>query len=289
MRFFYNQVLRFACIVIGIVLMAGLPTLLPSGGSFHLNWMAYFQSIEEIISGLSHLQEVTYNTGGTERKLLTQLMSIGTYSVTIVVGAILLAFIAAAVLTFITMLLPPKWIRKIKVGTFILESIPDILIILICQLFVVWLYKKTGLLFFEIASLPGEPIYALPILCLSILPMIQYFKVMISIVEGELDKQYVELAKAKGVLQRKILLVHVLRNSLASLLNHSKTVIWFMLSNLLILEYIFNINGIMRFLLEYLNPVIFAWSLLAIFIPNFLLFAIGQWLLERSTNEKVVM
>ncbi|WP_408008845.1 ABC transporter permease subunit [Pseudalkalibacillus sp. A8] len=289
MRFIGNQVLRFTCIVIGIVLMAGLPTLLPSGGSFQLNWMAYFQSIGEVISGIFHLQEVTYNTEGTERKLLPQLLNIGTFSVTIVVGAILLALVTAAVLTFITMLLPPKWIKKIKVGTFILESIPDILIIISCQLFVVWLYKKTGLLFFEIASLPGEPIYVLPILCLSILPMIQYFKVMISIVEGELEKQYVELAKAKGILQRKILLVHVLRNSLASLLNYSKTVIWFMLSNLLILEYIFNINGIMRFLLDYLNPIIFAWSLLAIFIPIFLLFAIGQWLLERFTNEKVVM
>ncbi|WP_221569310.1 ABC transporter permease subunit [Alkalihalobacillus sp. TS-13] len=289
MRFIGNQMLRFTCIVTGIVLMAGLPTLLPSGGSFHLNWLAYFQSISEVISGVFNIQEVTYNTDGTERKLLPQLIHIGTYSVTVVVGSILLALIMAAFLTFITMLLPPKWIKKIKVGTFILESLPDILIIIISQLTVVWLYKKTGLLIFEIASLPGEPIYILPIFCLAILPMIQYFKVMISIVEGELEKQYVELAKAKGVLPKKILIIHVLRNALASILNYSKTVIWFMLSNLLILEYIFNINGIMRFLLDYLNPIIFAWSLLATFIPIFLLFALGQWLLERFTNEKVVM
>ncbi|MGP4082831.1 ABC transporter permease subunit [Pseudalkalibacillus sp. R45] len=289
MRFIGNQMLRFICIVIGIILMAGLPTLLPSGGSFHLNWLAYFQSISEVISGIFNIQEVTYNTDGTDRKLLPQLIHIGTYSVTVMVGAILLALIMATFLTFITMLLPSKWIKKIKVGTFILESLPDLLIIIMCQLTVVWLYKKTGLLLFEIASLPGEPIYLLPIFCLAILPMIQYFKVMISIVEGELEKQYVELAKAKGVLPKKILIIHVLRNALASLLNYSKTVIWFMLSNLLILEYIFNINGIMRFLLDYLNPIIFAWSLLATFIPIFLLFALGQWLLERFTNEKVVM
>jgi peptide/nickel transport system permease protein len=270
--------------------MAGLPQLLPKDGSFTLNWSGYFTSRVDVVNGLIYIQDVTYSTDdGATRALLPYLSGVVTYSLIVLVGAILMALLVAGLITFITMLLPDTWKRKLKVFTFILESIPDILVIISFQVAIVWIYKSTGWLVFDVAALPGEPIYLLPIICLSVLPMIQYYKVMVSIVEGELEKQYVELAKAKGVRLRKILVVHVLRNSLASLLNYSKTVIWFMLSNLLILEYIFNINGIMRFLLDYLNPIIFALSLLAIFIPIFLLFALGQWLLERFTNEKVVM
>ncbi|MCF6139624.1 ABC transporter permease subunit [Pseudalkalibacillus berkeleyi] len=289
MSFLINQLLRFGCIVVGIIMMAGLPNLLPSDGSFTLNWSGYIASIKEVFQGLLNIQEITYSTGGATRALLPQLSGIVSYSLIILIGALLLALVTAGFFTFVTMLIQEKWRGKVKVFTFILESIPDLLIILICQLAIVWLYKQTGLLFFEVASLPGEPIYLLPMVCLSILPMIQYYKVMVSITEIELEKQYVDLAKSKGVYPTMILIYHVLRNALGSLLNYSKTVIWFMLSNLLILEYIFNINGIMSFLLEYLEPTVFALSLLAIFIPIFLFFALGQWLLERFTNEKVVM
>ncbi len=289
MRFITNQLLRFVCIIFGIILMAGLPRLLPSDGSLTLNWEGYASSLIEVLQGLIHFQEITYSTEGATRELLPQLSGIVSYSLIVLIGSILIALLVAGVLTFGTMLIPLKWRKVSKVLSFVLESIPDILIIIICQLVIVWIYKSTGLLFFEIASMPGEPIYLLPMLCLSILPMIQYYKVMVSITEYELDRQYVELARSKGVFQGRILMIHVLRNSLASILNYSKTVIWFMLSNLLILEYIFNINGIMSFLLEYLNPQVFALSLISIFIPIFLLFAIGQWLLERVTNEKVVM
>ncbi|WLD93428.1 ABC transporter permease subunit [Alkalihalobacillus sp. AL-G] len=289
MKFVAQQLFRFVFIVVGIILMAGLPRLMPTGGSFALNWTGYFEGLQQVFTGLLNLSDVKYNTGGTLRPLMPQMTDMVVYSLTVLMTAILVALFAAGFLTFITMLLPRKWIRRIKVITFVFESLPDLLIIIMCQVIIVWLYKNTGLLVFEVASMPGEPIYIMPIICLSILPMIQYFKVMVSIVENELEKQYVELAKAKGLVQRKILIVHVLRNSMASILNHTKTIIWFMLSNLLILEYIFNIDGIMRFLFEYLNPVIFAVSLLAIFIPIFLLLVLGQWLLERSTNEKVVM
>lgn len=289
MSFIFNQLLRFGCIVVGIIMMSGLPKLLPSDGSITLNWSSYISSIKEVFQGLLNIQEITYSTGGATRALLPQLTGIVSYSLIILIGALFIALVTAAFFTLVTMILQEKWRRKVKVFTFILESIPDLLIILMCQLSIVWLFKKTGLLIFEVASLPGEPIYLLPMICLSILPMIQYYKVMVSITEIELEKQYVDLAKSKGVYPTMILIYHVLRNALGSLLNYSKTVIWFMLSNLLILEYIFNINGIMSFLLEYLEPTVFALSLLAIFIPIFLFFAIGQWLLERFTNEKVVM
>ncbi|WP_257351986.1 ABC transporter permease subunit [Pseudalkalibacillus decolorationis] len=289
MVFVAHQLLRFVLIVFGIILMSGLPTIMPSGGSFILNWSGYLDSVQQVVTGLLTPQDITYNTEGAIRPLMPLLSDTVVYSLIIVMSAILLALFFAGLLTFVTMLLPRKWIKRVKVITFVFESLPDLLIIIMFQIAIVWVYKKTGLLVFDVASLPGERIYMLPIICLSILPMIQYFKVMVSIVEGELEKQYVELARAKGLIQGKILIVHVLRNSMASILNYSKTIIWFMLSNLLVLEYIFNINGIMNFLFEYLSPTVFAISLLSIFIPIFLLLVLGQWVLEKTTNEKVVM
>ena len=74
---------------------------------------------------------------------------------------------------------------------------------------------------------------------------------------------------------------HVLRNVAPGLIYYSKTMIWFMLSNLIIIEYVFNVSGITAFLLEYHTPEVFALGLLLLYIPVFLFYKISYLFLPQ--------
>jgi peptide/nickel transport system permease protein len=279
--------LQFMLACIGITFIGSIPYLFVSTGNGNMVFdvLGYVMGIKEIAFQLIHINEIMYNTGGDFRPLFPFIFKPFLYSITILFATLALSLIVSAVLTFFTMLLSKKVLQKVKFLLFIFESLPDLLIIVVLQLTIIKIYQKTGLLLFSIASLPDEKAYALPIICLSVLPMIQFYKIMILVFEEELDKNYVELAKGKGLKASWILLVHVLRNAIIQLFYHSKSIIWFMLSNLLILEYLFNILGITRFLFDYMTPPIFTVGLYILFIPLFFIYAVGELLVSRFAKE----
>ncbi len=117
----------------------------------------------------------------------------------------------------------PRIQHRIKSFLIFLESIPDILLILVSQILVIWFFKQTGFLPFQIASIGGESIRGLPILCLSIPTTIMFVKMLVLRFENELEKDYVLFAKAKGLNRFHILNRHILRNVLLSTLFFAKT------------------------------------------------------------------
>ncbi|UYZ21546.1 hypothetical protein [Mesobacillus jeotgali] len=88
----------------------------------------------------------------------------------------------------------------------------------------------------------------------------------------ELDKQYILLAKAKGLSYFYMLNVHVVRNISQDLKGHFKTIVWMMLSTLFMVEYIFNLNGLMLFNIKYVSVELFVFSCILFFTPFFLIY-----------------
>ncbi|WP_240904033.1 ABC transporter permease subunit [Bacillus sp. N1-1] len=104
-----------------------------------------------------------------------------------------------------------------------------------------------------------------------------------------MEKPYVELAKTKGLEPTKIFLVHIFRNTILSTYFHSRSIIWFTLSNLFIMEYVFNLNGLIRFMYEHPTSEIFTVSALLLFIPIFLFLTVYQLVAERAAQEEAMM
>lgn len=272
--------IQFLVSGIGIILIGALPQLFGRTGDY-INPAGYVESVKRIVDNLLHLNEMTYNVRGTLRPLFPTIFEPFLMSMTLLVGALLLAVIVSSILTYLTMLMHKKGIEIVKFMIFIFESIPDILIIISLQVLVIFIFKQTGILVFSIASMPGEKAIALPLLTLSILPMVQLYKLMILIFEEELEKQYVEMAKGKGLRNSAILLIHIFRNAGISIFHHSKSILWFMLSNLFVLEYLFNIYGITQFMIEYLTPEIFTVGLFMFFIPLYFLYLFGDMVVSK--------
>ena len=95
----------------------------------------------------------------------------------------------------------------------------------------------------KLAGLGEERIRLLPIICLTIPTTLLFIKLLLLRFKEELEKDYSLFAKSKGLSLRHILTHHISRNVLLTTIYYAKTNILFMLSNLYIIEWIFNTYG----------------------------------------------
>lgn len=116
-----------------------------------------------------------------------------------------------------------------------------------------------------------------------------FVKLLVLRFENELEKDYVLFAQAKGLDRFHILNRHILRNVLLSTLFFAKTNVWFLLSNLYIIEWIFNTRGIFKFVKSYpsLNGELFIVGVLLIYIPIFILFKLFHYLVPAAMKVRV--
>ncbi|WP_226672232.1 ABC transporter permease subunit [Rossellomorea aquimaris] len=181
-----------------------------------------------------------------------------------------------------------KTIRKgIEGVSFYLASLPDIFVIGILQMLVIWFFKQTGILVIDIASLGENQVILFPAITLSILPTFFFLGSMVSFLQEEEGLPYVELAKGKGLGKFRIMFIHMMRNVLVSLTYHGKQIVWMMLSNLLILEYLFNVFGVTSFLFSYNTPAIFAITSIMLFVPLYFLLKVMQFVISRKIGREM--
>ncbi|MBN3553404.1 ABC transporter permease subunit [Fictibacillus nanhaiensis] len=251
--------------------------------SIQFELVAYFEQIKFTVQQLMNLTQTTYYSNGNDYPLLPALLEVYPQSLTFFMGGLLASLLVGISLTVIYMVFPYRIRSIIKKAILAIEILPDVFIIILVQLTVIWFYKTTGFLMFNIVNVYKTEAYFLPIFTISILPTLYVMKYLILILEEEANKSYIEFAKGKGLKTIYLIIVYMLKNTAPSLFGQSKTIFWILLSNLLILEIIFNIYGIMRFIADYgvENPHLAAICLIAIFLPFFFLFASGSLLIRK--------
>jgi peptide/nickel transport system permease protein len=111
--------------------------------------------------------------------------------------------------------------------------------------------------------------------------------VILYLVNDELEKTYVQLAKGKGFTRTHIFFKHVLRNIAPTIIIHSKSVILIILSSMVIFEKLFNIYGIFTFITEYQKPEIIAFSLIMIYLPFFIVYTSLTGFIFKKTGQRL--
>lgn len=283
--------LRFLFSLIGIILISGFPILIGGLMEGKLKISEYIASLQLVLNEVWPLQEFSVLNMRTQREIFlfpTIAEYIG-YSLQILFLAFAAAAVFALLFTVLTMLLSEKARERVKITLYFLESIPDLLIIMAAQLGIIFIYLKTDVLISKIAVVGGDRIYWLPILCLSILPMIQLYRLCMLTFQEEERQLYVELARSLGFSKVFIIWVHMFRNAIISVFFQSKKTIWFMLSNLFVLELMFNMPGIMLFMRDNISPEVFLVTIFSFFLPMFILYSLGEWFFLRHFRGKEVV
>ncbi|WP_088008726.1 hypothetical protein [Indiicoccus explosivorum] len=283
--------LKFVCSIIGIVLASGLPVLVAGFVSGEIRLRLYAETIKNVLASLWPIQDIAIMNFRAQREmpLFPDIFAYITYSLQILFAALAVAVVLALLLTVLTMMLPDRWRERVKLGLYFLESIPDLLVIMLAQLAVIWIFKKTGILISSIAALADSPIYWLPVTCLMILPMVQLYRLSMLTFQEEERQLYAEFARSLGYSKALIVLLHVFRNAVTSVFFQSKKTVWFMLSNLFVLELMFNLPGIILFWQENMTPEVFLITVFSFFLPVFLLYSIGEWFFLRRLYGREVL
>lgn len=283
-------ILRFVFSLLGIVLISGFPVLIGGLTEGELRISEYISSLQQVLKEIWPLQEFSVMNMRTGREifLFPTIAEYILYSLQILFLAFAAAVVFALVFTVLTMLLSEKARERVKLFLYFLESLPDLLIIMAAQLGIIFIYLKTDVLISKIAVVGGDKIYWLPVLCLSILPMIQLYRLCMLTFQEEERQMYVELARSLGFSKVFIVWMHMFRNAIISVFFQSKKTIWFMLSNLFVLELMFNMPGIMLFMRDNISPEVFLVTIFSFFLPMFILYSVGEWFFLRHFRGKEV-
>jgi peptide/nickel transport system permease protein len=291
MKAFFRLLSYVVLILVGILLIGSLPGLFP--GPFHpfnFNGANYVHTIWKVIHDLSHPSQLTYTITRYTRSIYPEIFKGWSYSLIVLFCGFCAALLLATMFSFGTMILPKPIIKIIKGLLFFLESIPDVLIVIAIQLSEISIFQHTHVKLFDIYSYSHQ-LYVLPIITLAILPAIMIYRMLVLEIEEEATKEYVELAKSKGLSQTMILFRHIFRNTLLKALTHARTILFFMISNLLIVEYVYNSEGLFKFL-QQLNifekniPDLLTFSILILMIPMAIFLFICQFLAKKVIGGK---
>ena len=257
-----------------IICISALPTLF-NGISF--NFYAFIVEVKNTFLTLLHPQDITYGWNAP-RPIFPQILYHYQESVILIITSLIISIFLAFLLTYMILLLFRKAKDKIMWILTVIESLPDIFYIIVLQFLAIIIYKATGTLLYNVASAGDDRAVFLPILCLSLPLTLLLTKFLIQQYEKEEEKTYVEYAVSKGMTPFYIFNIHIFKNVLFSLYHYSKTAIWFVISNLVILEYMLNMTGIIYFIFRK-PPEIFVIGILMIYLPIYLIYRICDWVI----------
>ncbi|MGG0201527.1 MULTISPECIES: ABC transporter permease subunit [Bacillus cereus group] len=275
--------LQLVAAILCIICLGALPRLFKG---LQIDLIGFWNTIVFLGGKLLQPGEITYGFRDS-RKLFPQIWIHYIETMIVFLSAFLLSLLIAYILV-VWVLQRSHMKQKMWNGIFLtLESIPDILLILLSQLLVVILFQKTGFMPIKLAGIGEERIRLLPIICLTIPTTLLFIKLLIFRFKEELEKEYSLFAKSKGLSLRHILTHHISRNVLLTTIYYAKTNILFMLSNLYIIEWIFNTYGMFVFVKENSKLEIFTVSLVILYVPLFILFRILHTLLKNVIKERV--
>lgn len=281
-------------IFMGFLLVSSLSAMLQYDHELVINLDNFVLSMKTTLTQIRDFSTLRIPWGESSRtypvtEVFTQ--SYG-YSFLILLSSFILAIVVSIMLSYAFMLLPNKGRSGISRLLDGLDALPDVFIVVLLQLFIIWLYKQTGFLLFNIYSLGEDRIYVLPIVCLAVLPVTYLLKHFIYQLREEETKPYIAFSYSKGFSKPYTLWVHLFRNVWIHFFYHSKPVFLLMLSNLLIIELLFNIHGFMKALLfaSTASPPAFLLGMVLLVLPFYAIYAFGSlclktWLKEGTTVE----
>ncbi|QFF99878.1 ABC transporter permease subunit [Psychrobacillus glaciei] len=284
---------KFLLGLLGIMLISCTPTLFTINDAFDFH--VYFKTFVGLLKDIANPSKwylSYFNTSMIERgkvSFLEYFKGPYLYSMSVLISSILLSFITALLLAFLTML-SNRTLKKIVLQiTKILESFPDFSYVFLIQMVVVQVYLATGYRILSFYSLGGNLVYVAPIVCLSVIPTLLFFKLFLLIYKEELNQPYVELAKSKGLNKVEILIRHCSSNVLKSAFFQSKSIIWLTLSSLVIIEYLFGMKGILYYLRADFSPTGITFILLSVFTPFFIFYSFVENFVYKGNVERNVI
>jgi len=128
------------------------------------------------------------------------------------------------------------------IATLMAFSLPDVLIVLGGMLMITYVSKSDSVRqLIDLKSLRG---FIIPLLTLSIIPMVYVSRITFIVIQEEIKKGYVVAARSKGLSKLQVFTKHILVVVILKVIDSIPTLIMVIISNLIVVEYLLNYKGI---------------------------------------------
>ncbi len=248
-----SKIVRGAMAVPGVLFIIFILSMIPlvlqsggDGGSLYFNWSLGFNSIKNYIVGIGTGDSFQYFSGKKELLFWKQIGGYFYMSFKYVAGGAIIGVTVGILIGIFFAYSQVEWIKRAVEFTGVL---PDFVIILLLQLVFVLIFKETGVLVFEVASLSSdEPAVVLPLISMIIIPANYMIRNVSLQMKVTLTEDYILNAKARGMGKPYILFFHALPNVLPFVKADLHKLIGILMGNLFIVEYFFNLRGVTKLL-----------------------------------------
>lgn len=166
-----------------------------------------------------------------------------TYSLELIFFSLLFTIFIGSVIAYLFMNLPHKQRIRAKNILNFFEGIPDLLVIFMMQMFLFMLNREFNIRLVTMYGLAGKEPIIFPMIINSLLPSLFFAQYLIKVMEEEFEKQYILLGQAKGLSKLQLLFSHLTRNIVPVVSIHFKTIIFMVLTNLVLVEHMFVLDG----------------------------------------------
>ncbi|MET3698993.1 peptide/nickel transport system permease protein [Bacillus oleivorans] len=275
MKLLKNSFIHIFSVLLLLIIATFPLVIFNMGDRVAINFEGIFEEMKQFFSGLFTGSSFYYEQGDRIRSILTDISRYFKFS-------FFYLFWSSSIILLLSFILGIYFWRQSNklLNNFLgfLGMIPDFIFISILQILVVIFYQKTGVRLAKVATPSTEdPAILLPLITLVLIPLIYIVRTLNERTQDVLREDYILTAISKGIKKRNIYLYHVTTNVTPFLKADLHKILAIMISNLFIVEYLFNTGGItallfqhqMKFGYQY-NLVIFCFF--ALFLLYVLLF-----------------
>ncbi|MCE7700078.1 MAG: M28 family peptidase, partial [Methanobacterium paludis] len=219
-----------------------------NNGSYMTNYSLYIIAQ----NALAYLRElVTHGLGKTQMGFnVSYIISFSIIkSVILVLSSVTLAFVAGTISGVLSGFRHRGGNSSSFLGSIAVISLPDVLIAVLIQLFCAYLYENNILT----PGTDGNTSFIFPFICLAIIPTAYISRIAQIAVREELNKDYIMAARAKGLSNFSVMKNHLLISVVIKVVEALPSVLNIIISNLIIVEYLFAYPGIVYQLFSYIK------------------------------------
>ncbi len=130
-------------------------------------------------------------------------------------------------------------------GTLVAASMPDVAV----AISGIWLYLAVARFFPELSNRLALRQFTIPMIVLAVLPGTYVSRICTISLRREMDREYVQLARAKGLNRAQILRYELMPVIVSTVIDTIPGLTAMMLTNLIVIEYMFAYKGIINYLL----------------------------------------
>ncbi|WP_214702070.1 MULTISPECIES: ABC transporter permease subunit [unclassified Exiguobacterium] len=264
-----------------LIAISALPTLVVQTDFSLTN---YWSGIQQQLDQLQKLDEITYYniTAQTDLPLLPELGPLVKESVIIFTTALALSTMLGLMYAYFYYRSGSRVRTVLHQTSQTLEMVPDLFWLIFSQFLAISIYKTTGFDRIEVAGGYAEYIRLLPIVTLTLTTLFFFIKWLTIHIHEQEAIPYLELAQAKGIRPSGLFWKHLLPNIIYRFYLFFRSNLITILSTLLIVEYLFNVQGLFRFAAYNPQMEILLVILFVIYIPIFLLDLFIEWIIPNA-------